>query len=65
MAYSSYQNSDNIVPYYVALIADTEEDIPNLPTDYAPGSTCLVVENSSLWILGNDSTWYNLSESTS
>lgn len=70
MAYSSYQNSDNINPYYAALVADTEDDIENLPTTaLAPGSTCIVIGtdngNSSLWILGNDFVWYNLTESGS
>lgn len=60
MAYSSYQNSDNIVPYYQALVADTENDIATLPKQCAPGSTCLVVSNSSLWVLGNDEKWHKL-----
>lgn len=60
MAYSAYQNSDNIVPYYVALVADTEADIQTLPTDFAPGSTCIVTQGSSLWMLGNDSIWHNM-----
>lgn len=60
MAYSSYQNSDNIVPYYVALVADTNTDVAELSTDFAPGSTCLVIEDSSLWILGNDKTWHQI-----
>ncbi len=60
MAYSSYQNSDNIVPYYAALVADTNADVDELPTDFAPGSTCLVIEDSSLWILGNDKIWHKI-----
>jgi len=60
MAYSSYQNSDNIVPYYAALVADTIADVDELPTDFAPGSTCLVIEDSSLWILGNDKLWHKI-----
>lgn len=58
MAYSSYQNSDNIVPYYMALVADTEADISSLPTSCAPGSTCVVIEGSILYILGNDKIWH-------
>lgn len=54
MGYSSYQNSDNIVPYYVALEADTREDIENLPVDFAPGSTCICAEDSSVWVLKTD-----------
>ena len=62
MAYTSYQNSDNIVPYYQALVADTESDVADLPTDCAPGSTCLVVGGSSLWIFGNDNEWHKLTK---
>lgn len=60
MAYSSYQNSDNIVPYYVSLVADYLSDVETLPTEVAPGSTCLVIEDSSLWILGNDEVWHQI-----
>lgn len=60
MAYSSYQNSDNIVPYYVALVADYLSDVETLPTEVAPGSTCLVIEDSSIWMLGVDGKWHEL-----
>lgn len=60
MAYSSYQNSDNIVPYFAAIVADLLTDIAELPTDFAVGSTCLVIEDSSLWILGNDKIWHKI-----
>lgn len=60
MAYSSYQNSDNIVPYYAALVADYLADIEKIPIDFAIGSTCLVIEDSSLWILGNDRKWHKI-----
>ena len=57
MAYSAYQNSDNLVPYYVDLVADEVADIDTLPTDFAPGSTCLVIENSSVYVLGVNGVW--------
>lgn len=62
MGYSSYQNSDDIVPNYVALVADKLTDIATLPTKiYAPGSTCLVIEDSSLWILSTeDKEWHKV-----
>ncbi len=60
MAYSSYQNSNNIVPYYADIVADALTDISEIPTDYAVGSTCLVIEDSSVWILGNDKTWHQI-----
>lgn len=60
MGYSSYQNSDNIVPYYMAFVADKITDVDNLPTNCAPGSTCTVIENSSVWMLGTDNKWHKL-----
>ena len=60
MAYSSYRNSNNIAPYYTELIADTLADIAKLPTSYAAGSTCLVIEDSSVWVIGNDLNWHKL-----
>jgi len=59
-SYSSYQNSDNIAPYYAALVADTTSDVDGLPVEFAPGSTCVVIEDSSLWILGNDKIWHEI-----
>lgn len=59
-SYSSYQNSDNIAPYYAALVADTTTDVDGLPVEFAPGSTCVVIEDSSLWILGNDKIWHEI-----
>ena len=61
MAYSSYQDSDNIVTGYTDLIADYLSDVPTLPTKiYAAGSTCLVIEDSSVWVLGVDGEWHEL-----
>lgn len=60
MAYSVYRNSDHTAAYVNELIADTTADIENLPTDYTPGSTCIVIEDSSIWILGNDKAWHKI-----
>lgn len=60
MAYTAYQNSDNIVPYYQDIVADSLSDINTLPTDSAPGSTCLVLEDSSVWVLGSDRVWHEV-----
>ncbi len=47
-----------------SFFADEEADVANLPTtdeDYpsgiAPGSDCLVVETSNVYILKSDRTW--------
>ena len=49
--------------YVMELIADTLEDIANIKTQYnkvAAGSTCICIENSSVWILGGDNEWHEL-----
>lgn len=60
---SVIKSSDNISPYIVEYLVDTEADIDQLPTDGRqawPGSTCLVAENSSVYILNNKNEWVKL-----
>lgn len=47
-----------------SFFADEEADVANLPTsddDYpngiVPGSDCMVIESSNVYILGSDGTW--------
>lgn len=52
--------------YVMELIADKVSDVAEtLETQYnlktcAAGSTCIVIENSSVWMLGNDGHWHEL-----
>lgn len=39
------------------LIVDSNADVATLSTDYAPGSTCFVVEDSSLYMLNGNKAW--------
>lgn len=39
---------------YVEIVADERDDIQDLPTNYGSGSTCFIIGDSSLWMLGND-----------
>ncbi len=55
--YSTIKTGDKQSPYVVELIADTDEDISTLPTHYAPGSTCIVVASSSVYVLNNQKEW--------
>ena len=43
-------------------IADTIADIANLPgkEKCAIGSNCFVIENSSVYMLGNDNIWHEI-----
>jgi hypothetical protein len=53
-----YRNSDTTSAYVVELVADTLEDIDNLPTTFSPGSDCLCLEDSSVYMLGTDKQWH-------
>jgi len=59
--FSITKQSDNISPYIVEYVADTEADVAQLPTTSAyPGSTCLVIETATVWILNNNRKWVKL-----
>lgn len=55
--FSATKTGDKQAPYVVELVADSDDDIADLPTYYAPGSTCIVVSSSSVYILNNDNEW--------
>lgn len=55
-----YRNSDTTAAYVVEIAADERSDIESLPTNYEVGSTCIVMEDSSVWMLGNDGEWHEI-----
>ena len=60
MAVNVYKNGDNTQSRLVELVADEVADIDSLDTSYYPGSTCIVLEDSSVWMLGPDEIWHML-----
>ena len=44
----------------MSYMCDNRADIETLPTDCGTGSTCIVIEDSSVWMLGTDKTWKEL-----
>lgn len=46
-----YMNDNDYPGYHVEFVVDTVADVANVPTNYAPGSTCIVLEDSSVYIL--------------
>lgn len=44
----------------VELVVDTAAEIVDLPTNFAPGSTCLIIENSAIYMLGSDFQWHEI-----
>ena len=41
----------------VSMIADTKADIASLPTTHDAGSTCFVIEDSSVVMLNTNKEW--------
>jgi hypothetical protein len=60
MAYSYTSENGQVKKYAAEFLADKIVDIENLPTDVRPGSSCLCLENSSIYILNNEKTWQKL-----
>lgn len=58
--YSKTKSGSKEAPYVVELVADTQDDIEKLPTHYAPGSTCVVIEGSRVFMLNNEHEWKEL-----
>lgn len=54
------KQNDNIASYIVEYIADTEEDIKDLPKNSFPGSTCIVAETGNVYILNSKKEWIKL-----
>lgn len=55
-----YKNGDTTQSSVVEMVADNRSDVVNLPTTYEVGSACIVTEDSSVWILGNDKKWHEV-----
>ena len=58
--YRILKNGDTTQADILEITADNLTDISELPTTCGAGSTCLVIENSSVWVLGNDKKWHQL-----
>ena len=46
-------DQNNILQY----CCDTREDLAKLPTKYGAGSTCIVIEDSSVHMLNSEGQW--------
>ena len=57
-----YISQDGDISYGITeLSADKRADVENnnMPKECAPGSTCIVIEDSSIWMLGSDG-WHEI-----
>ena len=60
--YSLYANDDNITYGVKKFIIDTEANVEELPTNVKPGSSALVLSNSSIWVFGFDEKWSKIKD---
>ena len=60
MAHKVISNGGNVQSSVVEVIVDTLAEIADLPTDFGVGSDCICLEDSSVWMLGNDKTWHEI-----
>lgn len=60
--YNVIKSSDNVAPYIMEYVVSTLLDIDTLPVKptCAPGSSCVCLENASVWMLGDDNIWHEL-----
>lgn len=58
--YSYISQGEDIAYNLVQLSADFRTDIEKLPTNCAVGSTCIVIEDSSVWMLNSEKIWKEL-----
>lgn len=60
MAYKVTSNGSNIQSDVVELVVDTTAELNDVPTTFGVGSDAIVLEDSSVWMLGNDKQWHEL-----
>ena len=59
--YRLYKQNDDIQAYVTEFVADTDDDIKDLPTSVYPGSVRIVAASSNVYILNASSQWVLLS----
>lgn len=58
------KNGDHTSPYRISAVADYLSDINELPTTHDVGSTCIVLENKSIWMLSGEKKWIEFTTTT-
>lgn len=60
--YSITAQSGNTSSYIMEFQVDKIEDLVGLPKSptCSSGSTCLCIEDSSVWVLGSDNEWHEI-----
>lgn len=60
MAYRIIANGEDVQSSVVEIVVDARSEMDSLPIDYSAGSDAIVIEDSSVWMLGNDHQWHEL-----
>lgn len=60
MAYSIIQQGDTVDTYIMEVMVDNKSDVATLPVNWQSGSSCIVLEDTSVWMLGNDKVWHEI-----
>lgn len=60
MAIALTGNRNNTLYGVNSYVADDETDIKDLPVDVQPGSTCIVVNPTSVYMLNTKQEWVKL-----
>lgn len=56
--YSSIRQGDKTTPYVVEFVVNEVSEIDEIPTDtIRPGSTCIVINGSLVYMLDNNKQW--------
>lgn len=58
MVFYITQNGDTAYGIY-ELVLDKRTDMKDIPKVCMPGSSCIVIEDSSIWMLGSDG-WHQI-----
>ncbi len=58
--YKVLSNGNNIQSDVKEIVVDTLAKMATLSTDFGVGSDAICLENSSVWMLGNDKVWHEL-----
>jgi hypothetical protein len=60
MGFRLYKNDNDYPGYHAEYIVDTIDDMQNVPTKCEVGSSCLVLEDSSVWVLNTEKEWVEI-----
>lgn len=64
-SYTVIRQGDTDSAYKIECVVDNLSDLSGLPLDWLPGSKCLVLEDSSTWVLNNNKKWTHWSSQSS